>query len=80
MILSIRLALKEIVNFNLLQQLSDREIQCLYYLCKGFSYKSIGSQLNISPRTAETHISNAKYKLHITTKSALIKVFANIDE
>ncbi|WP_058477833.1 LuxR C-terminal-related transcriptional regulator [Legionella steigerwaltii] len=52
---------------------SERELQCLYYLIKGFALKQIAYVLEISPRTVEHHINNAKSKLNCYHRSDLIE-------
>lgn len=60
--------------------LTKREIDCLYYLGKGYSLKSIGSQLSITSRTVETHLNRIKHKLGYHTKSGLIKFVSEITD
>lgn len=60
--------------------ISQREMQCLYYLCKGYRYKDIGNQLFISERTVETHITNARQKLDMRTRSQMIKTLTKLIE
>ncbi|KTD25668.1 helix-turn-helix transcriptional regulator [Legionella maceachernii] len=67
-----QLKLRKIFPMALLNRLTPREIQCLYYLSRGHGYKTIGNQLEISHRTVETHITNAKTKLNITLTSKLL--------
>lgn len=52
--------------------LSSREQECLFYLCRGFTYRQLSEILNISISTAQTHIENIKLKLKLHTKSELI--------
>lgn len=68
-----RISNKGRLSANVLNHISQREMQCLYYLCKGYRYKDIGNQLSISDRTVETHITNARNKLNIATRSKMIK-------
>ncbi|MBT4879854.1 MAG: helix-turn-helix transcriptional regulator [Alphaproteobacteria bacterium] len=49
-----------------------REIQCLYFLSRGFSMKETGRLLGISHRTVETYIVRIKEKLSLNYKSELI--------
>ncbi|HHT0594906.1 TPA: LuxR C-terminal-related transcriptional regulator [Legionella anisa] len=53
--------------------ISQRELQCLYYLIKGFALKQIAHVLQISFRTVEHHINNAKTKLNCYHRSDLIE-------
>lgn len=53
--------------------LSTRELAVLDGFCKGATYKEIGDQLNISPRTVETHKKNILVKLNLNSKAEMIK-------
>jgi DNA-binding CsgD family transcriptional regulator len=55
-----------------LKGLSQRELQCVFYLVQGYSAKQIASKLNISPRTVETHVGNIKDKLGLLSTRAII--------
>jgi DNA-binding NarL/FixJ family response regulator len=48
-------------------QLSDRETQLLQLLVKGFSYKMIANQLNITLETVRTHIKKIYKKLQVNS-------------
>lgn len=63
---------RQIYPLKLLKKLSEREIQCLYYLSRGYRYKAIAKQLALSARTIETHINNAKNKLNTAPTTQLI--------
>jgi DNA-binding CsgD family transcriptional regulator len=51
---------------------TPRERECLFYLLYGKTAKAIARILNISPRTAETHIEKLKVKFGCHTKMELI--------
>ena len=53
--------------------LSNRQQECLFYLLRGFTSKSIAKQLYISDRTAEFHLEQLKLKFNSFTKSELIE-------
>jgi LuxR family quorum-sensing system transcriptional regulator SolR len=59
-------------------KLSDRQLDCAYLLLKGMSYKQIGSVLNLSPRTVETHLAYLKTKLNCHNKTELIIKLSSI--
>lgn len=65
---------KELNSFVRIESsLSKREQECLYYLLRGHTAKSIGNQLNISSKTVEYHIRKLKEKLFCYNKSQLIE-------
>jgi len=55
------------------QKLTDREVSVLKLFSSGMTYKEIGSELNISPRTVETHKRNILAKLKINTTADMVK-------
>lgn len=59
-----------------LESLSARETEILQLLSRGFRYKEISDQLNISTATVRTHIHNIYEKLQVQSRTdALNKVF-----
>lgn len=58
---------------NLHKQLTDREMDCIFYLLRGNTMKKIAKHLNISPRTVETHLEQIKYKLNCANKSEIVE-------
>lgn len=77
------IARKVIASFNPdkekqmeLDKLSKREKELLKMLAKGYRYKEIADQLNISTETVRTHIRNIYEKLQVQSRTeALNKVF-----
>ena len=55
-----------------LNSLSEREIEIIHYIKKGFSSKEISSSLNIALRTVEVHRYNILKKLDIKNCTALV--------
>lgn len=55
------------------QPLSEREREVLQYVARGHSYKEIGEELFISPKTVENHVRNILGKLHLNRKQELIR-------
>jgi DNA-binding NarL/FixJ family response regulator len=53
--------------------LSAREREVLQLVARGLSYKDIGEQLFISPKTVENHTRNILDKLHLSRKNELIR-------
>jgi len=54
--------------------LSTREKEVLSLLVKALDYKTIASNLNISPHTVRKHIANIYDKLHVTSKAQVINL------
>ncbi|MFA5959098.1 MAG: helix-turn-helix transcriptional regulator [Tatlockia sp.] len=52
--------------------LTARQLDCLFYLVKGMSYKQIAAKLAISPRTVGHHIDAMKEKLNCYNRAALV--------
>jgi DNA-binding NarL/FixJ family response regulator len=53
--------------------LSERERQVLQLVARGHTYKEIGVDLEISPKTAENHVRNILGKLHLSRRSDLVR-------
>ena len=54
-------------------EISEREQDVLKLFAKGYSYKQIGEELNISPRTVESHKNNILSKLNLQSVTEMIK-------
>jgi len=55
------------------QHLTDREEDVLKLFSQGMTYKEIGVNLNISPRTVETHKRNILSKLKISSTADMVR-------
>jgi DNA-binding NarL/FixJ family response regulator len=53
--------------------LTDREREVLQYVARGRTYREIGTELGISPKTAENHVRNILGKLHLSRRSDLVR-------
>ena len=53
-------------------ELTPREMEVLYSLVDGLSYKKIADKYSISISTVQTHISNVYQKLHVHSKSQAV--------
>jgi DNA-binding NarL/FixJ family response regulator len=53
--------------------LTDREREVLQLVARGRTYGEIGSELDISAKTAENHVRNILGKLHLTRRSDLVR-------
>ena len=65
-------------NSNINTQLTERELDCLISLSRGKTLKEVAKELNISPRTVETHLERIKYKFNCQTKTQAIDLFISI--
>lgn len=54
-------------------KLPPRKSECLFFLLRGKTAKSIAQILGISSRTVESHIDKIKYRLKCSNKSQLIE-------
>ena len=45
------------------QKLTERELECLHWICRGMTNELIGRILDISPRTARKHMESCVQKL-----------------
>lgn len=55
-----------------LQKLTPKEHEVLSFLVRGYSYKMIGGELEISVETIRYHIKNIYAKLHVNSKSEAV--------
>ena len=55
--------------------LTNRELDCLIMLSKGKTAKETARELNISPRTVETHLENIKIKFDARNKTEMLAIF-----
>ena len=53
--------------------LTEREREILQFVARGRTYKEIGLELGISPKTAENHVRNILGKLHLSRRSDLVR-------
>jgi DNA-binding NarL/FixJ family response regulator len=80
--MSMQIARKVVAHFHRLKeapgemgQLSKRENEILGCLAKGFLYKEIAEQLNISMSTVRTHIHSVYEKLHVQSRTEAVVKF-----
>ena len=52
-------------------QLSPREREVLRHIARGYTYKEVGSELGISVKTVETHVSTVLRKLQLSSRHEL---------
>ena len=52
--------------------LTNRKVECLYYLVKGMTQKQIASHLHLSPKTIEHYIEQLKQQLNCDSRYELI--------
>ncbi len=60
-------------------KLTPRELECMFYILRGRSYKRIARILNISHRTVEEYVSTIKLKFECNTKDELIEKAYELD-
>jgi RNA polymerase sigma factor (sigma-70 family) len=54
-----------------LDQLTPRERDVLRHIARGYAYKEIARQLEISVKTVETHVSSVLRKLQLSNRHEL---------
>ena len=54
-----------------LDQLTMREREVLRLIARGYMYKEVAQQLDISPRTVEAHVSAVLRKLQLSNRHEL---------
>jgi DNA-binding NarL/FixJ family response regulator len=59
-------------SFEVLSELTSREIEIIRLLVKGYTNQKIADELNISIHTVQTHRKNLKHKLDIKTTGDLV--------
>lgn len=55
--------------------LTKRELENLYYLSSGYTYKEIANKLNIAPNTVEKYIDKIKHKTGLYCRSEIVGLF-----
>jgi DNA-binding NarL/FixJ family response regulator len=56
-----------------LDQLTPREREVLQLIARGYAYKEVGRQLNVSVKTVETHVSSVLRKLQLSSRHELAR-------
>ena len=57
---------------DIIEPLTDRELDVLRLAAQGLGNKQIGAALNISDRTAQGHLANIYAKLHVATRTEAV--------
>lgn len=57
---------------EIIEPLTEREIEVLRFAAKGMSNKQIGTTLSISDRTVQGHLANIYGKLHVATRTEAV--------
>lgn len=55
------------------EAISEREREVLQHVARGHSYREIGEELYISPKTVENHVRNILRKLHLNRRQELVR-------
>ena len=53
--------------------LTEREREVLQHVARGYTYRQIGDQLHIAPKTVENHVRNILDKLHLNRRQELVR-------
>lgn len=53
--------------------LTEREREVLQHVARGYTYREVGEQLSIAPKTVENHVRNILDKLHLNRRQELIR-------
>lgn len=53
--------------------LSEREREVLAHVARGQTYRAVGDELFISPKTVENHVRNIMAKLHLSRRHELVR-------
>ncbi|MPM72757.1 hypothetical protein SDC9_119733 [bioreactor metagenome] len=64
-------------KYKIFNELTERENEIVGLLLNGRTYKMIAEELYLSENTVKTHIKNIYSKLHIKSKSELIKMLSD---
>jgi DNA-binding NarL/FixJ family response regulator len=56
-----------------LDQLTPREQEVLRYIARGYAYKEVARDLEISVKTVETHVSSVLRKLQLSSRHQLAR-------
>jgi DNA-binding CsgD family transcriptional regulator len=56
---------------KLVEKLTNRELEVLFWLARGFTGREIAGQLNISVRTVDGHRQSLRGKLNMQTRAQL---------
>lgn len=67
------------LKYEYAKLLTEKEIEVVHLLLKGYTYRAIGEELYITQNTIKYHVKNIYQKLHITSKMELIKLFSEIN-
>jgi len=62
------------------QSLTRRELDTIRQFTNGCTTKEAAKNLDLSPRTVESYLSNIKHKLGLTKKSDIIRLLSDIDQ
>jgi DNA-binding NarL/FixJ family response regulator len=53
--------------------LTEREREVLQHVARGYTYREVGDELHIAPKTVENHVRNILDKLHLERRQELIR-------
>lgn len=58
--------------------LTEREVQCLSLIARGYSDREVGQELGIAPSTAHEHFENGKRKLDVSSRAEAVAVAVSL--
>ncbi len=56
-----------------LDRITPRQREVMRYIARGYTYKEIGVELHMSPKTVETHVSEVLRKLQLSNRNELTR-------
>lgn len=62
------------------KELTDRQLEILSLVAKGFTYKEIGAQLYLSERTVKYHMKQILSKLHLSSRKQAVSYLKRIQK
>ena len=71
---------KTMLKLKNIKQLTEREVEVVTMLLRGYTYKAIAENLFITENTIKYHVKNIYQKLEVKSKMELIKMFVDNKE
>lgn len=55
--------------------LTKRELECLFYLSRGYTIKEVAKTLELSPKTVDQYMERIRLRLNLSLRSELVKFY-----